>query len=373
MRARRKITNALAGLALLFAASLTAGEKVQFRGSTSIALPKPTRSLEDARSTRLPEGRGGQDETDAALGISAPVATTPQMDKKLKEFLDKKKNWIFVNPYENQYDAKTEEFMEGEKSTGLYEHRLLKEEDKGVMEKFLQERSPYREDEGDPEKRAKDPEHGPTGEAQRQKEQANERVNERPQPVANTLNVQQPADRASGFSVDQKSPSLFGNTSLFDQKPERSAIGDRPLMFNDRPERMMSKEDIRKERDTRDAEITRMLQPRGGPGGLSSRLDPMNSGGDRARPDAGGPRTESFLNATRTPTAAGGIGSGNSVIFSGGGRPSSLPPRSGFDLGPKASSAANASVGVRSLPSPAAASRPAANQPFVLPLPQRKF
>ena len=378
MEVGRKIAVVSAGFALLWAASLSAGEKVQFRGSTSIALPKPTRSLEDARSVHMSEGPSGQGEYESNMPAGGTPATNPQVDKKLKEFLDKKKNWIFVNPYEDNYDAKTEEFMKGEKDTGLYEHRLLKEEDKGVMEKYLEERSPYREEEADPESRGRDAERGPNGEVQRANERASERANEeRPEPVANSLNLQQPVDRGLTFSTDQKTPALFGNGNAYEQKPERGGLSDRPLTFSERTDRGLSKDEMRKERDTRDAEITRMIQPRDTSAGVASRLAPVKSG-DTSRPQGspgGSQRTDSFLNANRPPTAAGGIsGVGNSPIFSGGARPGGLSARPGFDFGPRASSSAGNSFGGGSISAPIAGPKPVVNnQPFVLPRPQRKF
>src|SRR5690242_5147819 len=110
MIARRKTPVALTGLAFLFAASLWAGDKVQFQGSTSITVPKPTRAMEDSRTSRLLESPSGRSEYENSVAAGTPsAASAPVMDKKLKEFLDKKKNWIFVNPYEDHYDAKTEE------------------------------------------------------------------------------------------------------------------------------------------------------------------------------------------------------------------------------------------------------------------------
>ena len=377
MRVRRKATVIWVICALIWGASVSAGERVQFKGSTSISLPKPTRSLEGARTLQLPDSPSGQGEYDAGMAAGTATTTTPQMDKKMKEFLDKKKNWIFVNPYENNYDAKTEEFMEGEKGTGLYEHRLMKEEEKGVMEKYLEERSPYREDEGGPESRGRETERGHNGEPQRPNDRANERASERPEPVANSLGVQKPVEKGFTFSIDQKAPSLFGNTSVFDQKPERGGFNDRAPTFTERPD-TMSKEEMRKERDTRDAEITRMIKPRGPSAGVASRLQPVNSSADSSRQEAnpvGGRRTESFLNPNRPSAAVGGIsGSGNSPIFSSPTRSSSLTPRSGVDFGPKASSSPGNSFGGSSISSPITAPRPTVNQqPFVLPRQQRKF
>src|SRR5687768_17709987 len=103
MKASRKTPLVLAGTVLLFAASVTAGERVQFKGSTSIELPTPKRSLDESRTLRLPEGPSGRGEYESSTATASGLGvapTSPLADKKLKEFLDKKKNWIFVNPYE---------------------------------------------------------------------------------------------------------------------------------------------------------------------------------------------------------------------------------------------------------------------------------
>jgi hypothetical protein len=376
MTARRKTPWASAGLALLLTASLPAGEKVQFRGSTSIALPKPTRSLEDGRNSRVPDSTPDRSEYESSVSGTIPLATSaPQMDKKLKEFLDKKKNWIFVNPYEDNYDAKTAEFMEGEKSTGLYDHRLMKEEDKSVMEKYLDEKNPSREQEADPESRGRDAERNPNGEPARPNERSNERA-ERFESSVQNLNSQRQGDKGLTFSIDQRSPTAFGQGSLFEQKPERKLFNDRPMM--ERQERSLSKEDLRKERDTRDADITRMLQPRGASAGVAPRFDPVNSTVDTTRNEAspiGGRRTDSFLNTSRPQATVGGINaSGNGPIFSGGTTPSAISSRPGFDFGARPGAAAGGSFGSGSFSPPVSAPKPTVNnKPFVLPLPQRKF
>lgn len=375
MRAQRKTPVAIAGMALLLAVSVTAGEKVQFQGSTSISLPKPTRALEEGRGPRLSESPSGRSEYESGMGTGAPVMTSPQTDKKMKEFLDKKKNWIFVNPYGDQYDAKTEEFMKGEKGTGLFEHRLMKEEDKSVMEKFLDERKPHREDETNPEERGREAERGPNAEGSR----STDRENARPELAAQNLNDQKSGDtKALTFSGDQKAPLLFQQGTAFDPKSDRPLFGDRPMM--DRSDRSLSKDELRKERDTRDAEITRMLQPRGVSGasaGIASRFDPVNST-DTTRQEAspfGGRRTDSFLNSSRPQPTLGGISApANGPIFSGASAPSSLANRSSFDFGAKAGPSVANSLGSSPLSTAAAASRPTMNnKPFVLPIPQRKF
>jgi hypothetical protein len=367
MTLRWKAQWAVAGCICLFAASPFAGEKVQFKGSTSIELPKPKRSFEDSRVMRLPEAPSGENAYNAGVAAGTPVNTTPMLDKRLKEFLDKKKNWIFVNPYEMQFDSKTEEFMQGEKGTGLYENHLMKEEDKSVMEKYLNERNPSRDK--DPDSRGPDRESDHGGRAEMIK------AMEHSDPASEPVVFSKMTDRVSIFTLEQKAPALFSGDSIFDKKPDRGGIFDRGSSDN-----VISKEDLRKERDNRDAELSRMLQPKNfsSPG---SRLDPVTTVIDTGRQDGallGGRRTESFLSPGRSQSAVGTVGGisaggGNSPIFSGS-TPSSVANRSSIDFGTKAGvSAGNGpALGINTSPI-TAPSRPSSQVPFVLPRPSRKF
>src|SRR6185437_3978659 len=116
IQSRRQLA-LLAGAALLSSLAVRGGEQVQIRGSTDIVLPKPTRTFEDSRKYKIDR----EEHSDIEGGFIAPPAPegSALMDKRARELLDKKKNWIFMNPYEPQYDSKTAEFMKGEKSTGL--------------------------------------------------------------------------------------------------------------------------------------------------------------------------------------------------------------------------------------------------------------
>ncbi len=365
-------------MAMVLAASIEAGERVQFRTSTSVELPTPKRDFEESRTLRTPEGPNGRSEYDsgaAAAGMN--VHRNPQADKKLKEYLDKKKNWIFVNPYKTQYDSKTEEFMKGEKGTGLYEHRMMEEEKKSVMEEYLDEKNPKRDRESDPSVRDGPPE---PGERRPDVEAAKVREEERREVVINNSLSKQPEDRTFTFSTDQKNPVAFGQSSLFEQKPERTALfNNKPLGSGTGLERSVSRDELRKERDARDAEITRMLQPRTAPNG--ARLDPLNTAVDATRQEAspvGARRTDSFLSPgpTRTQPSFSGIsgaGGANAPLFSGGSAPSGIQSRPSFDFGSRANAGGGSSFSPAAATAPTAP-RPSVNtRPFAMPLPQRKF
>src|SRR5437660_576655 len=107
----RAKTFLLASGLLLACGTLRAGEQAEFKGSTSVELPKPKRTLDDARLRKS----SGPERPDMEGGfVSAPpIDSSPFANKKLREEMDKKKNWIFMNPYEQHFDSKTEEFMKG--------------------------------------------------------------------------------------------------------------------------------------------------------------------------------------------------------------------------------------------------------------------
>src|ERR1051325_5913316 len=141
------------GATMLCCLPLRAGEQVQIRGSTSIELPKPKRDLSDKNKVK-----SGDDKPAVDGGFAAPPIDGAAMsDKPLKDALDKKRNWIFMDPYENHYDSKTEKFLEGEKGTGLYENRWMKsKEDKSLVQKFIEGKDSRLKDSRGKDGRAKD-------------------------------------------------------------------------------------------------------------------------------------------------------------------------------------------------------------------------
>lgn len=377
MEARRKNQIVLLVLSSLLCASGAAAEKVQIRGSTSIEVPKPKHSLEELRNLKVPGGPSGQDEYQGGISASAPVyTTTPEANKKLKELLDKKKNWIFMNPYESNYDSKTEEFLKGEKGTGLYDHPLMKGDDESLMEKYLNEGNPEREEGNE----MPDPGSKEFREArQEMRAERNELAQERNvSPLVAERNVQSP------FSPQPSTPSLFNERGLFDRDTETRFRETGISSGLDRP---VSGEEIRKERDARDAEIVRMLQPRSTAPGAAGSFSPIGRPLDFTRQEStpnvigslgsigtpGAQRNPGTVDFGRSEPAAIGTGIRNGPIFSGS-APISSPARSGFDFGSR--------PGVSSAPATLAPSAPSAitaparsvtQKPFVLPFPKRQF
>src|SRR5688500_18057700 len=110
MEIHRKVKVRALSVALLVAVPAFGAEKIQITGSTTIELPKPSHILEESKRNRGHDGPSGRSTFEGGMVPMMPANNNPQSDKKLKEAIDKKKNWIFVNPYEMQFDNKTEEF-----------------------------------------------------------------------------------------------------------------------------------------------------------------------------------------------------------------------------------------------------------------------
>ena len=374
----RKYQLAALGAAILLVAPAHSAEqeKVQIRGSTSIELPKPKHSLEDVKTFRSPESPSGRGEYEGGVAAATPVNNnSPQMDKKLMELLDKKRNWIFVNPYEMQHDSKTEEFMEGEKSTGLFSHRLMKGEEKSVLEKFIDEKNPEREN---------DPEVMENGtERNSRKELMAINGDELTEEGKATLAAEK--GQTLQFKLEQKA-SFTPDRSPFLQKLERTPFTEsgETRRFAETRE-ATSAPDLRNDREARDAELSTLFQPRNFASPSSAvGFDPLNNAPDATRqetsPIVGQRRPGQFLNfgrAEASPGAGsvpGGISSGrNSPIFSGASSASSIPGRESSDLfGSKIAQPSTISSGNSF--TPPAPTRPTFNQsPFAMPFPQRKF
>src|SRR6187401_1091561 len=94
------------------AAVHAADNKVELKGSTEVDLPKPKRTINTDRrlndQTDRPNPEGGL--------APSRVENSLLSNKKLRQELDRQKNWIFMNPREDNLDPKTKKFMDGEKS-----------------------------------------------------------------------------------------------------------------------------------------------------------------------------------------------------------------------------------------------------------------
>jgi hypothetical protein len=371
MEIRRKTRILGAAVALAISAPAFAGEKIQIKGSTSVELPKPTHVLEDAKKNRMHEGPSGR----ADLGggpppISPFLNTNPQADKKFREMIDKKKNWIFVNPYEMQYDTKTEQFMKGEKGTGLYSHRLMQTEEKGIVERFLQEKN---NNQREPEASRLD------SNSNLEERRGSEKEDFRGSIRGNeefTTSKKRPGDnseRSLGLPpvLDKNSPF---EKNPYEQRLDRSPLSDGVLGNSVR----LEKEAIYtpEERTARDAELSKIYAPR--ISGMTTTIgkDPLNTAFDPTRQEMTpfSSRRNDPLNSGRA--TLGDAASRNSPIFAGppvgGSANGGLPERSSFDINARAAQASSFAPSVSA--APARSSSATANPiPFQLPRPVRKF
>lgn len=368
MEIRQKAKIAVWSVALLVAAPVAAGEKVQITGSTSIQLPKPTHILEDAKRVRAHDGPSGRSEIEGGVSATGPlINNSPQVDKKLLDAIDKKKNWIFVNPYESQFDSKTEEFLKGERGTGLYNHRLMKEEDKGVVERFVQERSAER----DAEMNRSEP------------TSRNDRESDKKQETLRGLREEVlPGDRSPGGSdagftlagtLEPKS-ELYNERTDYQKRLERSPFSESFLGARPTEHGGLTKE----EREARDAELGKIYQPRVTAAPAAAGGDPVNRSIDATRQEATpftARRPDQLFNLGRGEANAGT--GRNSPVFAGSGvsSPGGLDPRASSrsdfsDFGSRAPSSFAPTAAATPAPSSSASFNPA---PFVLPRPTRKF
>ena len=351
-----------------------AGEQVQFKGSTSVELPKPTRPLDDNRRMRMDPQRPS---VEGGLSTAPPIDSSPLSDKKMREAFDKKKNWIFMNPYEQSYDTKTEEFMRGEKGTGLYDNQWMdSKEEKGLVQKFIEEK-----DGG----RGKTNNRGENDERERSDRSDRSERSDRPSREADGLRST-PGDGAiekdDGFTSSlpkadfEKSIFQTGNTpdlfraSPFEKNLERGLPSDPMARASSA---LADKEAVKQQRIEHEREFDQILKTRLGsstPGASIGRLDGLTVGGGIGQLDlsSGGRAASPGLGRGLS------IGAPSTVTFTDGG--ASLGSRANFDtrnfndtisLGPKAPAYAPAAVAP-------AQQRPALNTaPFSLPFPQRKF
>lgn len=367
----------LLAAALLAAMPAFAAEKIQITGSTSVQIPKPSEILEDPKKGRSYDGPSGRSTYEGAIlpQNPTPLLNNPLADKKYRDAIDRKKNWIFIPPNES-HDYKTEQFLKGEKGTGLYNHPLMQQEEKGVVQRFIEHDKNGRKDDtggndsGDYSEREQE-DQGGFRSSQFESELPGENSSKTLQgqrglvltsPLAkNPLTVEERNQFEERLSKNPLKDSIFGSNN---RTSERSAFT---------PE----------ERQARDAEMNKIYQPRLGPdrtGGIAAvpgGTDPLSTF-DVTRQEAtpfSGKRTDPIFNAVRSDPGV----ARNSPIFTGpplgstgSGASSRIPQRSGFDINARAPQASPFAPSV-SAQAPRATGPSQSPAPFILPFPQRKF
>lgn len=361
---------AVAGL--MAGSALFAGEQVQFKGSTSVELPKPKRPLDDSRSLRTEPERPN---LEGGFVTPPAIDNSPLSDRKLRESMDKKKNWIYANPYEEHFDTKTEQFMKGEKGTGLYENQWMNsKEDKSLVQKFLEEKNQnQRTKEGtrkDNEEKASD--------------RSTERENKRESLFGDRDEADSKSEKDSIFSrpksqfetpIFKDGPKDAFSASPLDSKLDKQSVVEIPFGPGKSGGNLPDKEEIRQQQVAHEKEFDQILQTRLGSGSGVGKIDALSPAADIGRLDlsSGGKRSDAAVGAIRP-----GAGSGTSVTFTDGG--ASFGARPAFD-GRASSEGFGFGGTVNKGPTLAPGLTPAQNAqtpafspaPFTLPFPQRKF
>jgi hypothetical protein len=356
----------LTALIAVTVAAAAADDKVEFKGSTSFELPKPSRNVESGRTYN----GGEKEKPDMSGGYVPPVApNSPLVDKKFKEMMDKKKNWIYLNPYKDNFDSKTAEFMKGEKGTALFDQRWMTDkEEKGTVEKFLTEKQNRHDDDlhRDSDKDENDADRAPrrdSGDIRGLGADGGDKGD----------NVRQ-EDVIRFGSKDEKIGAAGINLRTAGEKGFTERLERTPRFIGEQRTEMtaIEKEKVKQDQKTRDSEFGQLLQsisPSASglslPGAANPLTPSLNLGGPDASQNAGRPSQSVTFGRGETPGFNFGS-SGNSPVSA-----NLSPANRGFDdFAPKA--AAKPSVfAPPSNPLPSAGPPPVA--PFQFTFPQRKF
>lgn len=364
-------------IALFAALALSSGvlgaeqEKVQITGPKTIELPKgreldlPSRNKVDLERPSLEGG----------FAAPPPVQSNSALEKKFKDLIDKKKNWIYANPYEDPIDNK--EFLKSDKDNKvmIFDPKG-REKDRSMVEKYISEKgSEKRFERGEKSGGDSQSDRGikiPGSDETQDKTNGNDRLprNNREEPF-----ISRETQREGGFRRMEGSP--------FDRPRELVDLGGgRSDILGNTRTASLSPTELKKQQELHETEFLKMIQPRSGPavdfnvGGpqLGAKLDGFTAPTDSLKPDFGPRKYDSGLNL------GGGLQSKPSTFLSEG--PSMAPAISRPDFG--------ASVGVEDFSSkiqrpatigasPAPSFQTPANsplngpRPFVFELPRRAF
>lgn len=358
----QRVRRAVLVVAFGVAACLHAGEKVELKGSTEVELPKPKRIFEESRKYKLETGAS---ELEGGF-VPPPSIHNAPVDRKLREMLDRRRNWIYENPYETRMDSRTSEILEVDKNSNPLDHRLLQEEEKGMMQRFLEEKNGRTENTSENSTSAFEnrdnagPADAP-GNARGLEDDAlerEERGGPGPSGGADRVTFSRPAILNNGMTDFER---------RMGRSPLEGTIFDtgRPVVS------MFEKEERKLEQEAREAEFNKLVQPRGIatlPTLGGGRLDPLNGSADGTRKE---------VNPSAPRRSDQFLGNGTRLEFSGVNRASGVSaglPGSSFDFGSSASAAAQQSSFLPGAAPSASGQSPTPSQrPFVLEFPRRKF
>lgn len=260
---RPKLARAVALLALLCGLEARAGEKIQFSGrSKNAELPKAN-PAEELDTSRLNVPRNNDS---APIEIPRSQPNVPQLSPaqtlKLREELDRKKNWAFADP---KAESKEESLA---KSFGVRENRLEigEKKFKGVVERSLEPKDP--KSRLDNRRGARDDEENFSLVGSRDKSDSdNYRTREKAKEtgVISELNLKNYLNP----SIGDQSDALKVPDALSRNRFNNSRVGEDS---NQTPAKKLEKE---RAEEARIAEFQKLLQPRSLSAGLGV-VDPIS-------------------------------------------------------------------------------------------------
>ncbi|HEX7862828.1 MAG TPA: hypothetical protein VF773_21025 [Verrucomicrobiae bacterium] len=377
---RKAIIAALLGCAVL-SPSIHAGDKVHITGgSTSITVPKPNEVLKESERYRPYDSPSLRPHFDSSAPpiVSPFPGTSPQAEKKFREALDKEKNWIFVNPYKSNHDQKTDDFLKGEKNSALYNHPLMKDADKSVVDQYVDERKPDREHQFGPGQNS-------DSRSESRSDQDSERNQSRNNYFAPDKRETDLKTEENGLEPGKTLPPAFEKNPFatiekndYQKRLESSPLKEGIFGSTEKPQERTAY--TLEEREARDAEFSKIYQPRLSDASSSSSLgigsrDPIGTSIDPTRQELtpfSGRRTDQPF----TPGAGLGLGQGNRSTVTFTGPPTTSPnssfnSRSPIDFAPRAPQVSSFTPPSSA---PSVSSSPSFNsQPFILTKPPRRF
>ncbi len=252
---------------LLFLGVAHAGDKIHFTESPEkVDVPKPN-TRDDRISSRFGNRVAPGEEVGPPIELAPtgnqPTAT-PLMSRKLEEYFDKKRNWMFIDPKDN---TKLDDSFDS--SQGLSSDNLLLDNDKKtktVQEKFYE----HSNEKPDARKKKK------TGEDDSD---------------STDTNSDRDSDRKTGLDGNRLAPELsLGNLLRLANRndAELRDLNDmsrlRPLGgFANDPSDSIRKVEREREIKQHDSDFAQIIAPRSGGPTISAVVDPVNTQGDITR------------------------------------------------------------------------------------------
>jgi hypothetical protein len=305
----RRISVSIVVAAFLGCTVLRAAEKLErleLKGSTEVDLPKPKPTINTDR--RLKD-QADRPTVDSAPSAPARNANSPLVTKKLLHEMDRQKNWIFMDPRDEHFDRKTEEFMKGEKGTGLYDNRFMQsDDDRSAVQRFL-DKDRDRED----KERDNSDNDGERSDRAREKEGFLPKRDEDELKENSSLSGLPKAQFDSAIFKAGPGADPFGAGNPLDNRLQRNSFSESTFAQKTRG---MDQDELRQKQVAHEKEFSDILQSRPGSTASFGKIDTLNPAANVGRLDLGA----SAAGARRVdPYSIGGRGGPTTATFTDGG------------------------------------------------------